>query len=118
MLTSALELIGGEIGADELARWPWASRTIHKLQADIVDASVTLGRLALEHDEPALAEWAATQTRLGVPFDQQAVTVAVDAKTALGDRVGIRRLHDELIDLHDGDLEPDVQAAFTHALAG
>ena len=116
-LTAALELIEGEIGLGEISWFPWATRTVHDLHALVVDAGRRLAAAAIAAGEPTLADWAATQTRLGVPFDQSVVPLAIQARSLLGDRIAVRRLRDEIVDTHNGDLASDVKAAFDDALA-
>jgi hypothetical protein len=116
-LTAAMELIDGEIGGDELAWFPWAPSTVHEIHALVVETGRRLGAAAMTDGRPDLADWVATQTRLAVPFDQSVVPIAIKARSLLGDRVGVRRLRDELDDTHNGELANDVRAAFDDALA-
>jgi hypothetical protein len=116
-LTDAMQLVAGDVRAGDLCHWAWSAGIIHELEALIVHTGRALAERALAAGQPALADWSATQTRLGVPYDQAVVPLLVAARTQLGDRSGIRRLREELIDTHDGDLAVDVQAAFARALA-
>ena len=116
-LTAAMELIDGVVGDGEVSWFPWTPRLVHDLHALIVDTGRRLADAAISAGRPTLADWAATQTRLAVPFDQSVVPFAIRARSLLGDRVGVRRLRDEIVDTHDGDLANDVRAAFDDALA-
>jgi hypothetical protein len=116
-LTAAMELIDGPVGDGEISWFPWASHLGHELHALIVDTGQRLAASAIAAGQPTLADWAATQTRLGVRFDQSVVPLAIRARSLLGDRVGVRRLRDEIVDTHNGELAADVKAAFDEALA-
>ena len=112
-----MELIDDEIGGNELAWFPWAPSAVHEIHASVVETGRRLGAAAMAAGQPDLADWAATQTRLAVPFDQSVVPIAIRARSLLGDRVGVRRLRDELVNTHNGELATDVRAAFDDALA-
>ena len=116
-LTVALELVYGEIGKGELARYAWSTAIVQHLVVAVTRAGQRLASIALAAGDPARADWAATQTRLAVPYDQTVIPLAVAARTALGDRHGVRQLRDELDDTHDGDLTPEVKEAFARSSA-
>jgi hypothetical protein len=115
-LTAALELVYGEIGKGELSNYAWSTTIVQQLVVAVTRAGERLATIALAAGDAVLADWAATQTRLAVPFDQTVVPIAIAARTALGDRHGVRRLHEELSDTHDGQFTPEVQAAFARSL--
>ena len=116
-LTVALELVYGEIGKGELARYAWSTAIVQHLVVAVTRAGQRLASIALAAGDPARADWAATQTRLAVPYDQTVIPLAVAARTALGDRHGVRQLRNELDDTHDGDLTPEVKEAFARSSA-
>lgn len=115
-LVGALQLVRGQINTGELTKYAWASRILSPLEACIVDAGIELAQLAADTGNWAVADWAASQVRVANPYDQRGLPIQVRARQALGDEVGIRRLHDEAIDTVD-ELEPDVHEVFIHALA-
>ncbi|MEL6894409.1 MAG: hypothetical protein AAFP84_22655, partial [Actinomycetota bacterium] len=115
-LVGALELVRGQIGIGELTSFKWAGHLMTTLEASIVEAGVELAGLAAEQDNWTIVDWAANQVRLANPYEQRVIPLQIDARRALGDEVGIRRLHDEALDDVD-EFEPDVQAAFHTALA-
>ena len=115
-LVGALELVRGQIGIGELTSFRWAGHLMTTLEASVVEAGVELAELAAEHDNWTIVDWAANQIRLANPYEQRIIPLQIDARRALGDEVGIRRLHDEALDDVD-EFEPDVQAAFHTALA-
>lgn len=115
-LVGALELVRGQIGIGELTSFRWAGHLMTTLEASIVEAGVELAGLAAEHDNWTMVDWAANQIRLANPYEQRVIPLQIEARRALGDEVGIRRLHDEALDDVD-EFEPDVQAAFHTALA-
>jgi hypothetical protein len=116
-LTVALELVYGEIGKGDLARYAWSTAIVQQLVVAVTRAGQRLATIALAAGDPVRADWAATQTRLAVPYDQSVIPLAIAARTALGDRRGVRQLRDELDDTHDGDLTPEVRAAFDRSSA-
>jgi LysM domain len=116
-LTVALELVYGEIGKGDLARYAWSTAIVQQLVVAVTRAGQRLATIAMAAGDPARADWAATQTRLAVPYDQSVIPLAIAARTALGDRRGVRQLRDELDDTHDGDLTPEVRAAFDQSSA-
>lgn len=116
-LTAALELIDGEIGAGEISTYPWSTCTINHLHVQVADAAITLGELALTAGNPRLADWATSQARLANPYDQRPMRLALTARTALGDRLGLQRLHLEYLDAFDDDIDPTLDTAFRTALA-
>lgn len=115
-LSHAMSLIAGEVGAGELNTRAWTTRTIHHLQALIVCTAAELARRALDAGDAWLADWTASQARLAVPYDQALIPHAVRAKVILGDRLGLRRLREEVLDLHGDDLRSDVMEALDTAL--
>ncbi len=115
-LVGALQLVRGQINTGELTKYAWATRILSPLEACIVDAGIELAQLAADCGNWTVADWAANQVRVANPYDQRGLPIQVQARQALGDEVGIRRLHDEAIDTVD-ELEPDVQDVFIHALA-
>ena len=115
-LVGALQLVRGQINTGELTKYAWASRILSPLEAGIVDAGIELAQLAAESGNWTVADWAASQVRVANPYDHRGLPIQVQARQALGDEVGIRRLHDEAIDTVD-ELEPDVHEVFIHALA-
>lgn len=115
-LVGALQLVRGQINTGELTKYAWATRILSPLEACIVDAGIELAQLAADSGNWTVADWAANQVRVANPYDQRGLPIQVQARKALGDEVGIRRLHDEAIDTVD-ELEPDVHDVFIHALA-
>lgn len=115
-LVGALQLVRGQINTGELTKYAWATRILSPLEACIVDAGIELAQLAADSGNWTVADWAANQVRVANPYDQRGLPIQVQARQALGDEVGIRRLHDEAIDTVD-ELEPDVHDVFIHALA-
>lgn len=115
-LVGALQLVRGQINTGEFTKYGWASRILSPLEASIVDVGIELAQLAADSGNWAVADWAASQVRVANPYDQRGLPIQVQARQALGDEVGIRRLHDEAIDTVD-ELEPDVNEVFIHALA-
>ncbi len=115
-LVGALQLVRGQINTGELTKYAWASRILSPLEACIVDAGIELAQLAADTGNWAVADWAANQVRVANPYDQRGLPIQVQARQALGDEVGIRRLHDEAIDTVN-ELEPDVHEVFIDALA-
>ncbi len=115
-LVGALQLVRGQINTGELTKYAWATRILSPLEACIVDAGIELAKLAADSGNWTVADWAANQVRVANPYDQRGLPIQVQARQALGDEVGIRRLHDEAIDTVD-ELEPDVHDVFIDALA-
>ena len=115
-LVGALELVRGQIGTGEFTSFRWAGHLMTTLEASIVEAGVELATLAAEHEQWLIVDWAANQVRLANPYEQRVFPLQIEARRALGDEVGIRRLHDEALDDVD-QFEPDVEAAFHDAFA-
>ncbi len=94
LLKAALELVGGQVGADAPARqfsWLVDDHTAYgRLECGLLDAANRLGELSLEIDQPDAAKWSAGIGLTVVPGSEAMYRLQMRAAAAEGSSRGIR----------------------------